>query len=256
MTLEEQEGVRGQDFGGLGAATQIHPLQLSDVLREMHNCWISSLGNMPEMTLQNTEACPKTKLLELVLSTQGFTKTSPSTKTPLGMGACSPCSIPAQAAPSPLPGAGTWEQNTTLGDSIPKVQGEKSPPSFETGQEETQTAKLPLRTWGDQPFCFRCYFHQGSSSVETSAGHSLHQPQYFHCKPFFHYFKKSAVKIHSRLDLGNQRLCLGETYFTCTTPLSYWQFGLEHQIPLKVGQFKDHVCILKSEKKKEQPADN
>lgn len=37
MTLEEQEGGRGQDFGGLGAGTQI-PVQLSDVLREMHNC--------------------------------------------------------------------------------------------------------------------------------------------------------------------------------------------------------------------------
>lgn len=38
MTLEEQEGGRGQDFGGLGAGTQGHPLKLSDVLCEMQNC--------------------------------------------------------------------------------------------------------------------------------------------------------------------------------------------------------------------------
>lgn len=127
----------------------------------------------------------------------------------------------AQASPSPLPGAGTWEQNTTLGDSTPKEQGDKSPPSLEMEKEEKQTAELPLRTWGDPTIPLWVLLAPRSSSAETRAGHSLHQPQYFHCKLFVHYFKKSAVKIPSRLDVGNQRLCLGETYFTCTIPLSY-----------------------------------
>lgn len=38
MTIEEPEGGRGQDFGGLGAGTQAHSSKLSDVLWETHNC--------------------------------------------------------------------------------------------------------------------------------------------------------------------------------------------------------------------------
>lgn len=137
---------------------------------------------------------------------------------------------PAQGSIFTSPMDGNLQRNTPISDSPPKLQGEKSSHCFEMGQAGNANleGKHPLRASETQPFhfsFFTCNNEQHICRHKCCWLCSLSQSQYFHCKPFFHYFKKSAVKICSRLELGNGILRLGETYFTCATPLSYTQYS-------------------------------
>lgn len=163
---------------------------------------------------QNTENCPKIKLLKLILSAQGFSKTSPSTKMTTGMSICKTrqgrrAAPPNRSSIFPSPKGGNLRIKHPPQQLPTQIS---SPDCLQWGRQEMQTWKVSahwgLMETGHFTSSVTCNNQQHIRRDKRCWLCSLSQSQYFHCKPFFHYFKKSAVKICSRLELGTQRLCL------------------------------------------------